>query len=208
MLAAIRRAESHSHSHARGASWSEIVRHLGLPQGSPRVGGIRIQVDELVATGALECSVGIGHKRWNVTAKGRRRLSRAQGQGRSPELPEAPQHRVWRTSSEEAKERIDGLAIQVQQTLTRGQQLIKGGKGTARDWAGLSMTLRRQCAQLAWAIYCIHEWLEPDDTIADVPEAARRRELGLVGADLTDTRSRCEQSKGLPGSGNGAGAIW
>jgi hypothetical protein len=183
MLAAASRAERHSHT--SGAPWSAIVQHLGFPQGTPRVGSTRAQVDALVAAGVLECSTGRGTKKWLVTSKGRRRLSRARVQGKAPELPEAPQLRRWRTANEEAKERIDGLGTQVQQTLTQAQQLVRGNPGGARDWAALSMTLRRQCAQLAWATYCLHDWPEPDDAHADVPEAARRRKLGLGAADLT-----------------------
>jgi len=189
MLAAVRRAERHSHSHAGGASWSEIAGHLGWHQRTPRIGETKDQVDGLVAAGVLERSQSAGQNRWSVTSKGRGRLQRARAQEKLPGLPEAPQHHVWRRANEDAKERIDGLTHQVQQTLKRAQRLMKSGKGAAREWAELSITLRRQCGQLAWAIYCTREWPEPDDTDADISEGARRRELGLSGADFIDACS-------------------
>jgi hypothetical protein len=122
---------------------------------------------------------------WRLTSKGRKRLSEARRAGQTPELPEAPQHLAWRTAHEESRERIDGLGTEIQRTLAEAQQLIKRGKGHARDWARLSMTLQRQCAQLGWAIYCLQEWEEPDDAHADIAEGDRLRKLGLASGGAT-----------------------
>jgi hypothetical protein len=183
MLAAVSRAEHHSR--ASGVTWSVVAQHLGFPRGTPRVGGLRAQLEDLIAAGALECSRRHGGKAWGLTSKGRRRLARARSEGKTPGLPEAPQHRRWRTAHEEAQEHINSLRTQVRQTLKDAQQLIKS-QGSASDWARLSMTLRRQCAQLGWATYCVHDWAEPDDAHPDTTEGDRRRKLGLAGGDLTD----------------------
>jgi hypothetical protein len=64
---------------------------------------------------------------------------------------------------------------------------LKRGKGNARDWARLSITLQKQCAQLGWAIYCLQEWEEPDDAHADIAEGDRLRKLGLDSGGATAT---------------------
>jgi hypothetical protein len=185
ILAAVTRAERHSHTN--GVLWSAVAQHLGFPRGTPRLGRLCAQLDELTTAGALERSWGRRAIIWRLTSKGRRRLSQARRAGRTQELPEAPQHLTWRIAREEAQERIDGLSTQIQRTLTDAQHLLKHGKRSASDWARLSTTLQRQCAQFGWAIYCLDEWDEPNDDHADASESDRLRKLGLASVTPAST---------------------
>jgi hypothetical protein len=127
-----------------------------------------------------------GQGTWSLTDAGRRRLARARRRGEKIELPESPQHLRWRLSRERALEHLFGFREQLRQTLTRALALIDSEQQQAQEWGELSLLLRQQAALLGWALYCIHDWSEPQDEKADVALAERRRELKLAVADLSD----------------------
>jgi DNA-binding transcriptional regulator PaaX len=182
LLAAIDRAERHRQT--RGVQRFRIAEHLGFPRGPATTRRLRPQIESLIAAGMLASSRRLGSTTWGLTDAGRKRLARARRAGKVIELPESPQHRTWRQSYEHAHEHIDALRKELRSTLTEAQALLKSEHQQPRAWCELSVRLRRQTALVAWALYCLTEWAEPDDAKPDTDITQRQRELGLLGATL------------------------
>lgn len=181
LLAAIDRAERHSQ--AEGVQQGRITEHLGVARSVSTTRKLRPQVERLVAAGALVRSRRYGSNVWSLTPRGRERVARARRDGKDLGLPESPQHRRWRYARDEATRRIDEFCAELRLTLKEAQVLL-AKDGHARAWSQMSVRLRQQCALLGWALYCQHEWTEPDDAQPDMGLFQRRRELHLVGSDL------------------------
>jgi hypothetical protein len=182
LLAAIDRAERHSR--CSGVQRGRIAEHLGFARGARTTRLLRPQIDALIAAGALMCGKRHGSIVWGLMPAGRRRLARARRDGKNLDLPEAPQHQRWRASRQQATSRIDEFRGELRRTLTDAQALLDS-ECQATAWSDLSRRLRQQCALLGWALYCIHEWAEPDDAQPDTDVSRRLRELHLIGGDLS-----------------------
>jgi hypothetical protein len=178
VLAGIARAECHTA--APGVVWHDIVAHLGLVGQRDAAHGVREPLAALIQAGAVrESQLGSAFV-WDLNTKGSRRLARARRAGRLPTLPEAPQHASWRAAHQTVRENLQGQRDQLQASLAQAQRnLDSRGAGDAMSWASLARQLTNQCAELAWVIYCLNEWPEPDDDTRDIPLRARRQQLGI-----------------------------
>jgi DNA-binding PadR family transcriptional regulator len=181
ILAAIDRAERHGRR--KGVSRWRMAEHLGVPDGAALTRRLRPQLDRLIEEGVLVRS-RVRSSSWSLTEAGRKRLGRARRRRAQIVLPESPQHRRWRLSHDEALNHVEELRGQLREALLAALTLIDSDDEQARVWCELSVRLRRQCALLGWALYCIHEWDEPDDAHADRELFHRRAELDLIGTDL------------------------
>jgi len=186
VLAAVDRAERHRVPKVdpRGVPVWSVLEHLGTPRRSRRAQAVRARLDELVATGSLECSRRHGVVVWSVTRAGRRRLARARRAGRLPVLPESPQHLAWRDAQELAGERIDGFRLGVLEEIEHAGELLDAdmavaagrvaaeviGEPVSDAWFEMAERLQHACRRLGSADYCLEEWQEPDDTRADVDD--------------------------------------
>jgi DNA-binding XRE family transcriptional regulator len=187
VLAAIDRAERHS---GRGREtggvpvWA-VLKHLDIASRTKRAREVRVRLDALVVSGALERGRRHGVPVWALTSRGRRRLSRARRAGRVPVLPESPQHRAWREARGVAEQRIEGFWIAVLDAVEHAHELLDApvtpapvldtpdavpGPPASDAWFEVGEQLRRACRRLGSASYCLWEWPEPEDTGADVDD--------------------------------------
>lgn len=185
LLAAIDRAERHRR--AAGVQRRSIADHLGFARGAFTTRKLDPQIEQLIADGHLVRSRRAGNRVWGLTAKGRRRLARARREGKDLALPEAPQHQTWREARDEASLRFGDFRGELEETLAEVQTLLANVEEpvAAATWAELSGRLRQQCAQLSWALHCMHEWAEPDDAHVDIGVGRRLASLHLTTTDLT-----------------------
>lgn len=185
LLAAIDRAERHRR--AAGVQRRSIADHLGFARGAFTTRKLDPQIERLIAAGHLVRSRRAGNRVWGLTAQGRRKLARARREGKNVELPEAPQHQTWREARDEASLRIGEFRVELGGTLAEAQALLErvDQSQSASTWSELSGRLRRQCAQLSWALHCLHEWDEPEDDRVDIGVGRRLAALHLTTTDLT-----------------------
>jgi len=184
LLAAVDRADRHGSG--EGAVWVDVVEHLGFLPGPRVTVSLRPQLQRLIEQGAVERSRKPKDQFVRLTATGRRRLARARRQGKQLDLAEAPQHRQWREANERASREITALRKQMRETLAQARRLLDSRTTDAMSWALSSTRLRRDSARVAWAIYCLHEWEEPNDTELDESANDRLRTLDLGRTDLAD----------------------
>jgi hypothetical protein len=172
LLDAIDRAERHDQ--VEGVQRSHIAEHLGFVHRAATTVGLRSQLERLTEEGALTLSRRHGNGVFGLTRTGRTRLIRARRVGEQLELPEAPQHRKWREARTEAARWIDTVHQEVGRSLAEAQSLVTDPDGRGDAWVELSARLQRECLQLATAVYCVHDWAEPDDADADIDKAHRQ----------------------------------
>jgi len=167
VLGGVRRACVH---HQREAVlFAHAVTHMGLVHSSATTRRVRPQFEALESAGLLVQSRAHGRVVWGLTAKGKRRLSRSI----PPELPEAPQHRVWREAHEFAAREAEHFHGELREAVSEATDLldtpVSPGPPSA-EWVAVGKRLCRAAHRLASARYCLHEWAEPDDATADVAE--------------------------------------
>jgi hypothetical protein len=175
ILAAIERAERHRTPDRPGVPFWHVVEHLGLRRGAGTTRRVRPEVERLGAEGLAEQTRLKGLVHWALTARGRRRLGRLRRAGRLPELPESPQHWHWRAGRDTAAEQIASLRADLRQKLdAAAASLDRDQDCTSDEIIAVGDQLREACWRLGAATYCLHEWAEPDDVSADLPELAER----------------------------------
>jgi hypothetical protein len=107
---------------------------------------------------------------WGLTEAARARLDDVRQAGRV-ELPESPQHRVWRQTRLSAMERIDEFRLRATHETDEAVALLGARQRVRSDeWLLLAARLGRAYRQLGLAIYCLYEWVEPDDARADIDD--------------------------------------
>jgi hypothetical protein len=160
VLAAVERAEQH-----RGRSGAPvwvIFEHLGIPRRSRRV---RVQIQALVDQGTLRQTRSRGVILWEPTPTGRRHLTRMP----PVELPESPQHQAWRNAKTLAEHEIGRFRDGLRALLGEATALLDES-ATSDLWFDLAERLRLSARRLGSATYCLREWAEPDDAVADLDE--------------------------------------
>ena len=115
VLAAVERAVRHRARAGTPTPMWEILRHLDIPVRSGAARRVRARVDELAAGGLLVRQRSHGTDAWRLTSNGRRRLRRARGAGRDLQLPESPQHRVWRSARALSAQEIERARDELRQ---------------------------------------------------------------------------------------------
>jgi hypothetical protein len=171
VLAALDRAERHSpHGRDGGVSWNTLLAHLGFVHTAGTTRKLRPQADALIADGLVETAKRNGMPVLRLTRKGRARLARARRTRTALDLPEAPQHRLWRKRRAAAGAYIDSARNQLASTLDEASRLFAEGGGDSDAWFALGERLRAHAHKFASATYQRNEWPEPDDTRPDLDE--------------------------------------
>jgi hypothetical protein len=174
VLAALDRAERHSpHGRDGGVSWDKLLGHLGFVHTSGTTRQLRPQADALAADGSVETAKRNGMPVLRLTHKGRARLARARRTRIALDLPEAPQHRLWRERRAAAGAYIDSARNQLASTLDEATRLFAESGGDSDAWFALGVKVRGHADLFAAATYQLNEWPEPDDTRADLDEDMR-----------------------------------
>jgi hypothetical protein len=176
ILAATARAECHSE--AIGVRLTAIAEHLGMSPGPVRSRSLRPRLEALNEADAVRAFRIHGAKVRGLTPRGRQRLARARRTGRLQALPESPEHRQWRLAHLRAAGELDAIHEQLCSELEQAMSLIATQAGDSEAWSELGLRLRRHCAQMATAHYCLYEWAEPDDTQPDT--AAKQHKVDLA----------------------------
>jgi len=175
-LAAVRRAALHGSRRQQAAPLRSVLEHLAL---GPRSAGARVaraRLDELESAGELARSRANGVTVWGLTSAGAQRLEAACREGRSPVLPESPQHRSWRRARLAAGEEMRRFARALEADLAIARLMLDAldGGSDARPgsdaWLALGAQLLGDCRRLGSAWHCLAEWPEPDDASADRDE--------------------------------------
>lgn len=192
VLGAVERAQRHKRRPGSQATMTSIAVHLGFLPNAWTTRNVRPQLERLTADGALTGTRAHSVLAWQITAQGRKRLSRLRRGGELP-MPEAPQHRAWRYAHEEAAQRIEEFRDLLHDALEQAEDLILAPRSESESWLSLSQRLQQTCWQLGSATYCLHEWHEPDDAHADEedfstgdPRKGRRNPRNWQDADELD----------------------
>jgi hypothetical protein len=177
VLAAMDRAQRHNpHGYEAGVSWSTLVEHLGFVHSSATTRKLRPQVTQLVAAGLVETRKPRGYPVWRLTSDGRKQLANARRKREALELPESPQHRVWRDARATAARRLDGLREQLRRSVTEASTLLEGDGGDSDAHFRLRFRIGSQLERLGAVVYCLHEWPEPDDARPDLDHDSKYSE--------------------------------
>jgi hypothetical protein len=105
-----------------------------------------------------------------LTTAGRKRLGRARAVGDPLVLAEAPQHREWRQKHTTAVEGIEDYRERMREALSEAIELLEEERSDSEAWRAMAKRLHARTQLLCSAIYCAHEWAEPDDAYRDVEE--------------------------------------
>jgi hypothetical protein len=80
-------------------------------------------------------------------------------------------HSIGREAHRQAGQRIDEFREDMRKRLNAAISLLDAGDGTSSEaWRATGERLQYACQRLQSATYCLHEWAEPDDSIADIEE--------------------------------------
>lgn len=171
-LAAVDRAVRHDQARASSPApaWA-VYEHAGVSRRSRAGRELRARLAALDGSALLRRRRS-GVETWELTARGKRRLSRLRAKGELPELPESPQHRAWRETRALAGERIEGFRLALLHDVEYARELLAdspaAGRPSSDVWLELGERLHDGCRRLGLAAYCVYEWVEPDDLRADV----------------------------------------
>jgi hypothetical protein len=180
VLAAVERAQRHESRHRETLILTRIAQHLGFTPGAYTTRRLRPLLNALVQTGALKHSRSFGGDQWALTSAGRRRLGRARRRGEQLALPEAPQHRLWRSKHTQAVEGMSEYRARMRQALQQAAALLADERADSEAWRAISERLHVRSDLLASAIYCAREWSEPDDAQRDVDDARPFEDRGRI----------------------------
>lgn len=140
--------------------------------------------------GSLEPSRRHGVPVWALTSDGRRRLRRADRAGDVPVLSESPQHRQWREARTLAAQEIERMREVVRVAVDETVRLLDARTARSSDaWFELSERLRRAAWRLGSASYCLHEWAEPSDEVADIDDGSDPGDEPLADDERARRRS-------------------
>jgi len=200
VLMAVRRAALHAGGAHGAAPLRAVLAHLAIPRRTAAARALGARLAELERTRELARRTAHGVPVWALTAAGERRLAAARRAGRSPALPEAPQHLAWRRARVAAGQELGRFTAQLAAALEEADALLGalGGDSAPHSdqWSALGRRLLGDCRRLGSAWHCLHEWPEPDDARADrdgpqpgepcVPTALRALRAGRRNVALWD----------------------
>jgi hypothetical protein len=172
ILAAIDRAERHRQR--QGAPIWQVQEHLSVPRRSGKARQVRGRLVALTESGELEQSRAHGVVVWTMTPKGRRRLRRA-GEI-TGQLPESPQHQLWRNARTLAEHEIERFQADLHNALEQATDMLDDmtvpiSSGAVSDaWFEIGERLRSTCRRLGAARHCLYEWEEPSDERPDADD--------------------------------------
>jgi hypothetical protein len=197
VLATIERAERHREREREGVMMSDIAEHLGFVHGSWTTRRLRPQLDALIAEGLLARSRRHGVLVWELTDDGRGRLDQMRRAGEAGELPEAPQHRLWRHARATAGQRIDAFRTEARGAVEEAAMLLDTEDAPSDAWFGVAERLRASCWRVGSATHCLREWREPDDARPDVDDRCDTGDERLDSEELGRVRYRRTGRRGV-----------
>jgi hypothetical protein len=157
ILAAIDRAERHSHGMERGVLLATIKEHLALPHHSGTTRQLRPKLDALHTLELTEPMRRGGMNLLALTDAGRSQLETASEVRHS--LPESPQHQRWSEARTAAAERIAGFRGDLRDALDEATSLLEADtEADSATWFEMSERLHQAGRLLASATYCLREW--------------------------------------------------
>ncbi|HUB73390.1 MAG TPA: helix-turn-helix transcriptional regulator [Solirubrobacteraceae bacterium] len=172
VLAAVERAVRHRKPDTpAGVSVWAVREQLGASARSREGRAVRNMLVALEGKG-LQRVRRHGALTWELTAAGKRRLSRLRKQGELAVLGESPQHRAWREAHALAEQRLEAFRLALREGAQYTVRLMEEpspspGSPDSDVLLEVGERLKRVCWELASAIYCLYEWREPDDAQAD-----------------------------------------
>lgn len=144
---------------------------MGFSEPGGRRGRLLPRLDALVAERLLGTRRHHGFDIWRLTDDGRARLEAARQTGAVGELPESPQHSLWRRARASAAERIESLRVSARAGTEEALGLLDARQRVRSDaWLLLAARLGEIYRRLGLASYCLYEWAEPDDARADIDD--------------------------------------
>lgn len=169
ILAALERAALHEQEEE--VPTSVLMEHLGFEWAPPTNRLFFPRLEELRKAGLLTSRERRGEPLWSLTSVGRKRLAEERESDEVGDLPESPQHRVWRHAREQAAVRIEGFRDELTQVNQQAYDLLyQPQPATSDEWFALSERLRWGAWRFGSATYCLTEWPEPDDAMPDPDE--------------------------------------
>lgn len=188
-LAAVRRAALHEGGSRQAVAMRSVLAHLSIAPRSARARELRARLEQLHERGLVTRARAHGVLVWGLAAEGAELLAAAERAGRRAALPEAPQHRAWRSARAEAEQKLGLFAAELREDLRSASALLDalsdGDAPPSDAWLELGPRLLGDCRRLGSAWHCLHEWPEPSDETADRdpgaadPLRAGRRNLAL-----------------------------
>jgi hypothetical protein len=170
VLIAVERAQRHDRKRGDPVSLIRIGEHLGFMHGAYTTRHMRPLLSALVEAGALEHSRRMSRDHWALTSAARRRLGRARRRGEQLQLPEAPQHRLWREKHTQAVEGMGEYGARLREALEQAAAMIDDERADSEAWRTMTKRLEVRSELFGSAIYCAREWAEPDDGERDVDD--------------------------------------
>jgi hypothetical protein len=168
MLAAVERAGRHT----RHPDKRTVARLLGFRFSGAASRSIQKQLERLEAAGLVARKPGRhGREDWLLTDPGRDGLQSRRGD--IEPLPESPEHRRWRHCRALAGDQLDDAAAKALEALGGVEATIRrraAGDLTATDVAFIQRLLEWRLRRLGVVLYCLRDWPEPDDDVADRSE--------------------------------------
>jgi hypothetical protein len=150
---------------------SALTAHLGFRWEPDTNRPLWSRLEGLRRAGLLTTTERRGEPFWSLTDVGRERLASDREAGEVDELPESPQHRAWRHARVKAAVRIEGFRSELLDAVGDAQGFIgRYQSPESKEWFELSERLRLASWRMASAIYCLTEWVEPEDEVPDVDE--------------------------------------
>lgn len=170
VLVAVERAQRHESSCVGPVAMTRIAQHLGFAPGAYTTRNLRPLLSTLVQAGALEHLRRFSRDQWALTSAGRRRISRARAREDQLELPESPQHRLWRQQHTRALEGMAEYRRRLREALEQAAAMIDDGRVDSEAWLTMTKRLKVRSELFGSAIHCAREWAEPDDGDRDAED--------------------------------------
>ena len=189
VLAAIERADRHRARDTHAVPAWAIFEHMGIARRSAAARHVRGRLEALQADGKIESVRLHSIPVWEITAAGRRYLQRERRAGIVPELPESPQHQAWRNARTLAGQEIERIREELIDTLTDAMERVERESPSDR-LLEIAARLHSECRRLGSAVYCLSEWVEPDDAHPDIDERLTQEEMSLDRVERARLRAR------------------
>lgn len=173
-LAALDRAANHESS--REVWVFVLAEHLGFEPTPKTVAALRPLLEDMRREGFLTRteSYGIepqGRECWSLTAEGEQELARRREEGSGIELPESPQHRVWRQARIASSVRIEEFRREMIELWEETDELLcRWDPVLSERWFELAGRLHDAAWRLGSAVHCLTEGSEPGDEEPDIDE--------------------------------------
>jgi hypothetical protein len=98
-------------------------------------------------------------------------------------------HCQWRNARTLAAQEIEPFRSTLHDTIMEASALLDDTPGSDA-WFELAERLRGAAERLGSAIYCLHEWMEPSDGLADIDDHISPADLALAPRERRRRQAR------------------